>query len=86
MSTILLPARCDRAAAEALLPEMVAALGSGPLQIDARECRQIGQAMLQLLVSARQTGEGAVIQPSQALREAAALTGLEDELLSGIDA
>ncbi|MFN4134826.1 MAG: STAS domain-containing protein [Novosphingobium sp.] len=86
MSTILLPARCDRAAAEALLPEMVAALGSGPLQIDARECRQIGQAMLQLLVSARQTGEGAVILPSQALREAAALTGLDDELLAGTDA
>lgn len=81
--SITLPARCDRAAAEALLPEMVAALGSGPLHIDARECQHIGQAMLQLLVSARQTGEGAVIQPSQSLREVAQLTGLAEELFSG---
>lgn len=84
--SITLPARCDRAAAEALLPEMVAALGSGPLRIDARGCQHIGQAMLQLLVSARQTGEGAVIQPSQALRDVAELTGLGDELFAGIHA
>lgn len=84
--SITLPARCDRAAAEALLPEMVAALGAGPLRIDARECQHIGQAMLQLLVSARQTGEGAVIEPSQTLRDVAELTGLGDELFSGIHA
>ena len=84
MSSITLPARCDRAAAEALLPEMIAALGSGPLQIDARECRQIGQAMLQLLISARQTAEGAVIAPSRELEEIARLTGLSDELFSGV--
>lgn len=85
-SSITLPARCDRAAAEALLPEMVAALGTGPLRIDASGCQQIGQAMLQLLVSARQTGEGAIITPSPALREVATLTGLANELFSGIDA
>lgn len=84
MSSITLPARCDRAAAEALLPEMIAALGSGPLQIDARECRQVGQAMLQLLISARQTAEGAVITPSRELEEIARLTGLSDELFSGV--
>ncbi|MDP3550942.1 MAG: STAS domain-containing protein [Novosphingobium sp.] len=84
--SITLPARCDRAAAEALLPEMIAALGSGPLRIDARECQHIGQAMLQLLVSARQTGEGAVIEPSQTLRDVAQLTGLGEELFSGIHA
>jgi len=84
MSSITLPARCDRAAAEALLPEMIAALGSGPLQIDARECRQVGQAMLQLLISARQTAEGAVIAPSRELEEIAKLTGLSDELFSGV--
>eukprot|EP01037_Dinobryon_pediforme_P017442 gene17442-17633_t len=39
MTTISLPPRCDRAAAEALLPEMIAALGSGPLVIDARDSR-----------------------------------------------
>lgn len=86
MSSILLPARCDRAAAEALLPELVASLGSGPLRIDARECKQVGQSMLQLLVSARQTGDGAVIDPSSALREAAALAGLSEELFAGVDA
>lgn len=86
MSSITLPARCDRAAAEALLPELIAALGSGPLRIDASECQQVGQAMLQLLVSARQTGEGAIIKPSQALREVAALSGLTDELFAGASA
>jgi anti-anti-sigma regulatory factor len=70
MRTIQLPARCDRAAAEALLPEMQAALGSGMLQIDASATEQIGQAMLQLLVSAKRTGEGANIIPSTALIEA----------------
>ncbi|MBF9152016.1 STAS domain-containing protein [Novosphingobium jiangmenense] len=84
MTSITLPERCDRAAAEALLPEMIAALGSGALEIDARGCRQIGQAMLQLLISARQTGDGAVIHPSDALREVASLTGLTDELFSGV--
>jgi hypothetical protein len=54
------------------------------LQIDARECRQVGQAMLQLLISARQTAEGAVIAPSRELEEIARLTGLSDELFSGV--
>lgn len=80
MSTISLPSRCDRAAAEALLPEMVAALGAGPLRIDAREVGQIGEVMLQILVSARRTGDGAVIDASPALRETARQLGLEDEL------
>lgn len=86
MSSISLPARCDRAAAEALLPELVAALGSGPLRIDGRECVQVGQAMLQLLVSARQTGDGAVIDPSPALREAVGIAGLSEELFGGVEA
>ncbi len=83
MPTFTLPARCDRAAAEALLPEMVAALGSGALHIDARECTQIGQAMLQVLVSARRTGEGALIDPSASLRDTARQFGLEAELFDG---
>lgn len=77
MRMIHLPARCDRAAAEALLPEMRAALGPAPLQIDASATEQIGQAVLQLLVSARRTGAGAQITPSPAVVEAARLTGLE---------
>jgi anti-anti-sigma regulatory factor len=76
MPKIQLPARCDRAAAEALLPEMLAMRGKDPLQIDASGAEQIGQAMLQLLVSARRSGAGARITPSPALVEAARLTGL----------
>ncbi|MEO0031119.1 MAG: hypothetical protein RIS94_877 [Pseudomonadota bacterium] len=83
MPTITLPSRCDRAAAEALLPEMVAALGSGVMHIDARECRQIGQVMLQLLVSARRTGDGALIEASPALLDTARQFGLEAELFDG---
>ena len=86
MPTITLPNRCDRAAAEALLPEMVAGLGSGALHINARDCTQIGQAMLQLLVSARRTGDGAVIEPSDSLRETARQLGLEGELFDGVGA
>ncbi len=86
MPTITLPQRCDRAAAEALLPEMIAALGSGPLKIDARDCTVIGQVMLQVLVSARRTGDGAVIMASPALLETARTLGLEAELFDGIAA
>jgi hypothetical protein len=68
MPTITLPSRCDRAAAEAVLPAMIASLGSGPLHIDARECTQIGQAMLQLLVSARRSQGGATILPRPSCR------------------
>ncbi|RVU07847.1 STAS domain-containing protein [Novosphingobium umbonatum] len=83
MRNIVLPARCDRAATEALLPEFQAALGAGPLSIDASGTEQIGQAMLQLLISARRTGDGAKIIPSSALMDAARLTGLEHALFEG---
>jgi anti-anti-sigma regulatory factor len=78
--TICLPPRCDRAAAEALLPELIAALGSGPLVIDARACTQVGQSMLQILVASRRTGEGAVIEASPHLRDTAQRLGLDGEL------
>jgi hypothetical protein len=84
MQSISLPSRCDRAAAEALLPEMIAALGSGPLAIDARDCTQIGQVMLQILVASRRTGEGAVIAASPHLRETACRLGLEAELFDDV--
>lgn len=83
MSTITLPARCDRAATEALLPEFVAAMGSGAIHIDATAIEAIGQPMLQLLVSARKTGDGAEIAPSPALIDAARLTGLTSVLFDG---
>ena len=86
MRQIHLPARCDRAAAEALLPEFQAALGAGVVTIDASATEQIGQAMLQLLVSARRSGDGATIKPSHALREAVRLTGLTPVLFDQGDA
>ncbi len=88
MNTIKLPARCDRAAAEALFPEFVAAMGSGPgaTEVDASGVTQIGQAVLQLLVSARRSGNGATIAPSEALTKAAEMTGLTGELFDGDEA
>ena len=86
MRNIILPARCDRAAAEELLPEFVAALGSGPFNIDASQTTQIGQAMLQILVAARGSADGAAITASQALRDTARLTGLSQTLFDEGDA
>ena len=80
MSAIILPERCDRAATRALLPELVAAIGQQPIAIDASRVTEPGQAMLQMLVSARRTGGGAVITASQALRDMALMTGLSEEL------
>lgn len=80
MHTITLPERCDRAAAEAMLPEFLAVFGGAPLEIDASATRQCGQAMLQLLVSARRSGEAVRIVPSPALLDVALLTGLDHEL------
>ncbi|WP_395331403.1 STAS domain-containing protein [Novosphingobium sp. BL-8H] len=80
MTSITLPARCDRAAAEALWPELVAAMGNAPTQIDGTGVAHVGQAVLQLLVSARRSGGGARITASPALEEAARLTGLIAEL------
>jgi len=80
MSPISLPGRCDRATVESLLPEFVAAVGAGPIRIDATQVTHAGQALLQLLVSARRSIDGVVIEGSPALRDAAALTGLTNEL------
>lgn len=85
MNSITLPARCDRAAAEALWPELVAAMGNGATRIDASAVEHVGQAMLQLLVSARRSGGGAVITGSPALHDAADLTGLTAELFEAGD-
>jgi len=80
MNSIALPVRCDRAAAEVIWPELVAAMSNGATAIDASAVEHVGQAVLQLLVSARRSGGGAVITASPALRDAAALTGLTAEL------
>jgi len=83
MTPIKLPPRCDRAAAQALLPEFVAAGSSGRITVDASEVTQIGQAALQLLVSARRSPRGATILPSAALLDAAELACLGDALFDG---
>lgn len=80
MNSITLPARCDRAATEALWPELVAAMSDDLTAIDATGVEHVGQAMLQLLVSARRSGGGAVITASPQFKEVAALTGLTSEL------
>lgn len=80
MPTIILPERCDRAAAESLVGDFVAALGSGAIEVDASKVTHIGQAMLQLLLSARRSADGLTIVSSQALDEAARLTGLTGHL------
>lgn len=80
MTTITLPPRCDRAAAEALLSEFVSALGAGDLSIDGSKAVQVGQAMLQLLASARFSFASLRITPSDDLRDAAKLAGLEQIL------
>ena len=85
MNTITLPARCDRAAAEALWPELVAAMGNTATHIDASGVEHVGQAVLQLLVSARRSGGGARIAASPVLEEAARLTGLSAELFEEND-
>lgn len=83
-SPIALPPHCDRAAAELLLPELVARMatnaGSGPVIIDGSPVMQIGQAMLQLLLATRRSGAGAIISASTALRDAALLCGLSEQL------
>ena len=86
MRTIILPSRCDRAASEALLPEFLAALGGGPIKLDASQTTQIGQAMLQILVAARGSADGAAITASQALRDTAQLAGLSQTLFDEGDA
>ncbi len=83
MTTIKLPPRCDRNSVVALLPEFVAAQAGQRVTIDATEVEQVGQAALQLLVSARGTAEGATIEPSAALIDAAQLAGLTEILFDG---
>ncbi|MBA4040813.1 MAG: chemotaxis protein CheX [Sphingobium sp.] len=55
MTTLTLPTRCDRPAAAALLPELRAAVMAGDVAINGTEVAHFGQAMLQLLLSARNT-------------------------------
>lgn len=86
MHAIVLPERCDRGTAEALLPEFVNACPSGGIEVDGRAVTHAGLALLQLLTAARRSCDGVKIAPSPALRDAARLTGLERELFDEGDA
>lgn len=77
MAKIVLPATCDRSAVRALVPEFIAALDQGRIEIDASKVEQAGQSLMQLLVSARRTGPGARIEESPVVREAARRIGLD---------
>ncbi len=81
---IALPPVCDRSAAAALYPELAESLGATPLGIDAGRVEKIGQAMLQLLVSAAKSEGGITIhQPSPAFTAALELTGLDFVIMEG---
>lgn len=83
---LTLPTLCDRAAARALHPDIRDAVGNDPLVIDAGEVQRIGQAMLQLLVSAANTDAGiTLVSPSDAIIEALRTAGLERVLGEEID-
>ena len=84
---IALPPICDRSAASALYPEIAEALGPAPLMLDASKVERIGQAMLQLLVSASRTEGGITIhQPSAAFTAALGLTRLDHVVMEGVAA
>ena len=78
---LTLPELCDRAAARSLHTELADAIGSEPLALDASKVQRIGQAMLQVLVSAARSDAGITIEsPSEAFNTALALAGLNDAL------
>jgi anti-anti-sigma regulatory factor len=84
---ITLPPICDRSAAAALYPEIAESLGPAPIAIDAGRVERIGQAMLQLLVSASRTEGGiAIHQPSAAFTAALRLTCLDHVVMEGLSA
>lgn len=86
MNTFTLPPNCDRAAARALHPELRDAIGFAKLSVDASGVERIGQAMLQLLVSAAASESGIIIHaPSEPFINALRLAGLEHALCADID-
>ena len=83
MDKLTLPERCDRATVKKLVPQLAEMAGKQPIQIDASQVTLAGQALLQLLLSARHTAKGAIISPSPALIEASQISGLASKLFEG---
>lgn len=84
---IVLPATVDRSATQTLVGEIRTAIEqTQDFAVDAANVERIGQAGLQLLMSAKKSAAAAslgfgILRPSVAVREAAALTGLSAHLL-----
>lgn len=86
MNTVTLPAICDRAAARSVYPDLVEAIGDAKVTVDVSAVERIGQAMLQVLVSASKTEGGiSLISPSEAFMTAIRLAGLEPSLGADIE-
>lgn len=85
MHTIALPEKCDRSVALAMAPLFRTALAEGDLTLDGDNVQQVGQSMLQILVSARLSaalgGRQLSITASEKLRRTCRLTGLEQHIL-----
>ncbi|WP_379921917.1 STAS domain-containing protein [Erythrobacter sp. R86502] len=82
-----LPSICDRSAAIALYPELAELIGAVPLAIDASRVEKIGQAMLQLLVSAARSEGGITIhKPSPSFSAAVILAKLDHVVMEGVAA
>lgn len=81
ITTLTLPARCDRSAADALLPQLQAAVAAGEVAVDGTTVAHFGQAMLQLLLSARLTlarrGIAMTVTASPAMRDMLELVDAE---------
>ncbi|MBY0306287.1 MAG: STAS domain-containing protein [Sphingomonas sp.] len=86
-STLVLPARCDRQAADDLLPKLRESLAAGDVVIDGKAVVQLGQSMLQLLLSARKTAwknqTALTVSASEAIRATLATIGAEHLIQGG---
>jgi anti-anti-sigma regulatory factor len=87
MHQVTLPSRCDRASAIALHGELRDKLKAGPVAIDGSDVAALGQTMLQLLLSARQTadrnGQTLTITPSEKMRATLINAGADPDMLCG---
>jgi chemotaxis protein CheX len=86
MHVVSLPEKCDRVAAHNLAQQLRGLIGQGdPITIDGTAVRQVGQAMLQTLVSARlstgQAGQQLSITASDQMRRICRMTALEQHIL-----
>lgn len=80
-----LPVQCGTAAAEGLRGALLHAAEAGAVRIDASAVASLGQAVLQLLLSARRTAEVGgvpfdISSPSAAFSDTLARCGLADTL------